>query len=374
MKSKLIDLWYKFIYPSDELRAVYPFKSEFLLEMLIRNLKHLHQLILISEVIEFFLLFFFNFTDKTQIVLIFFLIINTFAIVVFNYFRISNFRLPYKLMFMTQGIIIINFLFLTSSFNIFEYQELAMFHLYLIMLVYAAVVLHIPSANLAAISFVSGLFNLMGVLFYHQDLSFLKYEVINILVFVPLAFYLGILSNQNRILLWMNFKKQKNINDILEDISQKDQMTQFFHHEQILKLLSLEIENVKQKQSELCVLILDVDDFKSINDSLGHLQGDKVLVEIAHTIQAQVREHDYIGRYGGEEFLILFTHTSFKDAKVIADRILKSVQAIELVGCKLSLSGGLSQLNDHSLDELIDEADKRLYQAKREGKNRIVSK
>jgi diguanylate cyclase (GGDEF)-like protein len=121
--------------------------------------------------------------------------------------------------------------------------------------------------------------------------------------------------------------------------------------------------------------MMDIDDFKQINDEYGHLTGDKVLSQIGQLVKSEIRSNDIIGRYGGDEFIIGLTDASPQTAQAIANRISQAIAAykIPLSNSKtlsFTVSIGGTTLNDEpTLDQFINNADKKLYEAKRNGKN-----
>lgn len=124
------------------------------------------------------------------------------------------------------------------------------------------------------------------------------------------------------------------------------------------------------------VIILDIDDFKLLNDNYGHPLGDHVLAQLAKTIQEEARSGDILTRWGGEEFLIFLPETGLTDAIAIADRMRKRITAIQITidkGEKLSFTASFgvatTQNTDVSLNELIAQADRQLYHAKKKGRN-----
>lgn len=123
------------------------------------------------------------------------------------------------------------------------------------------------------------------------------------------------------------------------------------------------------------VMFLDVDNFKSINDSFGHEVGDKVLVEVAQVVVNTVRGNDIVGRIGGEEFVAALPGADISVAQEIAERIRHKVETMNiphLQGLCVTVSIGIvTRENEHELEELIKEADKAMYQAKQSGKNRV---
>ena len=129
-----------------------------------------------------------------------------------------------------------------------------------------------------------------------------------------------------------------------------------------------------------CSLILtDVDHFKSVNDTYGHLTGDQVLKGVARILREQARDTDIVARYGGEEFAILMPETEAKGAKVIAERIREAIKAevfqTEMGPLKVTLSLGIATAPDHGTDKLVlvEQADQCLYYAKRHGRNQSVT-
>ena len=124
--------------------------------------------------------------------------------------------------------------------------------------------------------------------------------------------------------------------------------------------------------------MMDIDNFKKVNDTYGHLIGDRVLKEIAITIKNTVRNIDVPARYGGEEFTVILPETAAKDATVIAERLRKNIEAIEIpiddkINLKVSISIGISEFPSSAADSenLIKTADQALYKAKNDGKNCI---
>jgi len=161
-------------------------------------------------------------------------------------------------------------------------------------------------------------------------------------------------------------------NSILKEINQKDSMTGLYNHEASLKILKTETERAEQQNSPISLIIADIDDFKNINDSYGHLTGDKVIKIISKIIAATVRKTDYVGRYGGEEFIIIMPDTELSPAYALSERILKDISKADLhEHILVTLSGGISQFRGESLNEFIRITDQKLYIAKKSGKNRF---
>jgi diguanylate cyclase (GGDEF)-like protein len=128
----------------------------------------------------------------------------------------------------------------------------------------------------------------------------------------------------------------------------------------------------------LAVIMLDVDHFKQINDSFGHAIGDQVLRSMADICLSTLRTVDVVGRYGGEEFVMLLPETDLADAGMVAERLQQQVIAEPVLtdrgALAITVSLGVSHIaaTCHSLEQLIDRADQALYAAKQQGRNRVI--
>ena len=162
-------------------------------------------------------------------------------------------------------------------------------------------------------------------------------------------------------------------NSDLEEKARKDSLTNTWNHSHIINILSNEIKRSARYGTNLSISMLDIDDFKKINDSCGHYVGDIFLKEITNCLKEQLREIDYIGRYGGEEFLIILPNTDLQGAYMQAERIRKKISDIRIASSKVTISFGLAtyQKGD-TLSGLINRADYLMYEAKKKGKNSIA--
>ena len=122
----------------------------------------------------------------------------------------------------------------------------------------------------------------------------------------------------------------------------------------------------------LAVLMLDVDDFKKINDMQGHLAGDRVLASLAGVVAQAMPTDGVLGRYGGEEFIILLEGPAAQAARRVAEELREAVAAQPGLGCTVSIGLATASRNETSLDALIQRADEALYQAKHQGRNQVV--
>lgn len=172
----------------------------------------------------------------------------------------------------------------------------------------------------------------------------------------------------------------ENEKKILE-LSNRDELTNLYNRRFIYESVEEIIADYKENNEPFSVAILDIDNFKGINDQYGHQIGDCVLVKISKVINESLREYDVLGRYGGEEFIILLNHADIEKSKMVLDRVLNIVQnTIFTCGgnqIELTFSAGLTscveiEKEELSIDKLVGISDKRMYLAKQNGKNRIV--
>lgn len=171
------------------------------------------------------------------------------------------------------------------------------------------------------------------------------------------------------------------LKDITEEVmlTTTDSLTSIYNRRYMNEFLAKETERSKRAHREFSITIIDVDDFKKVNDMYGHASGDVVLKEIARGMISCAREYDIVGRYGGEEFLIIMPEVNKQTAVDVADRIRRNIEKheIELTGgakVTVTASFGIASFEEdgNSPDDLLVKADERLYKAKREGKNRVV--
>jgi two-component system cell cycle response regulator len=159
-------------------------------------------------------------------------------------------------------------------------------------------------------------------------------------------------------------------------LSIHDGMTGVFNHAYAIKEVDSEIERAKRYNVNFSLILLDVDNFKEVNDSYGHLAGDFVLKSMAHLIEKNLRTIDIVGRYGGEEFIVILPQTDLENACIAGERLRKAV-ALETFShndnvIQLTISLGIATYqNGKNTQDLIKIADDNLYKAKNGGKNKI---
>jgi len=157
-----------------------------------------------------------------------------------------------------------------------------------------------------------------------------------------------------------------------------DSLTGLMNRGEILSMLERELERARREHNKLAVILSDIDHFKRVNDTLGHLFGDEALREIGRRLCAQLRVYDGVGRYGGEEFLIILPNCELRDALMRANELRESVANTPVV-CSgeerfITMSMGVAVSagdEKNELEALLNQADAGLYAAKEKGRNRV---
>ena len=167
-------------------------------------------------------------------------------------------------------------------------------------------------------------------------------------------------------------------NQELALLSQTDGLTKLFNRTHWERCLRAEFKRWTRSKNPSCLVMIDIDHFKKINDEYGHVVGDETIRHISALIREQVRETDVSGRYGGEEFAILLSDTTLDNAYVFAERLRQTVEASVVkyndIDLKYTISVGISEINEaiSTYEAWIEFADAALYQSKEGGRNRVT--
>lgn len=170
----------------------------------------------------------------------------------------------------------------------------------------------------------------------------------------------------------------KQTQDKLKEMAMKDGLTGLYNHALLIELFEKEIDKQQRNNGSISFAMIDIDDFKKINDTYGHISGDTVLKELSNILMSSVRGGDIVGRYGGEEFSIVFPGIDEQNAFQLCERIRKEVEdfnfeiGIETVKITISIGINFNELKGIiNKREIIQKADEALYRAKHNGRNRI---
>ncbi|WP_072680524.1 diguanylate cyclase [Arcobacter sp. LA11] len=198
------------------------------------------------------------------------------------------------------------------------------------------------------------------------DYSWLYKIVVPLLIIIIIV----IISNRK---LNKEVKKRKIIEEKLHKVANVDALTNVYNRRKIESLYNRELIRVKRYQRELSIIFFDIDDFKLINDQLGHAIGDEVLIKLSTVVKNNIRSTDFFGRWGGEEFVIILPETNKIKATNVAHILKEKISATDFnIEKEVTCSFGVSQFEEtDSGDSLLTRADDAMYYVKRNGKNNV---
>jgi diguanylate cyclase (GGDEF)-like protein len=188
-------------------------------------------------------------------------------------------------------------------------------------------------------------------------------QTISVLLSVSFAFLIGL-----SFLLMLSTE----LLTLVKDESERDLLSGVFNRRGIELKLDAELKRVSRSNHSLSIALIDIDYFKTINDRAGHAAGDSALRDVVSAISEHLRPHDLLGRFGGDEFLLIFPHTSSSDALSVSSRIEQTVRKLSIpdAGLPLTISIGITQATPGEIAGLLlARADKALYDAKDAGRN-----
>lgn len=191
---------------------------------------------------------------------------------------------------------------------------------------------------------------------------------------IMLTFSLVLMINKRLFIDLQQYAEEKEfILKELRRLANTDSLTGVYNRSKIEQILTIEVLRSKRYKHPLSIILADIDHFKTINDTFGHNVGDVVLTGLASLMKEHIREVDTVGRWGGEEFLIVCPETAAEGARKLAEKLRKKIEKHHFkdIGIK-TVSLGVAELEKEDWDEdVIKRADKNLYKAKRAGRNRV---
>jgi diguanylate cyclase (GGDEF)-like protein len=205
--------------------------------------------------------------------------------------------------------------------------------------------------------------------FHHTELFAERMEyIISVSLFVaislilPTKFGIELINTQTKLL-----------DDLLRSANE-DYLTGLYNRRKISQILTTEIGRCERYKRIFSIIMIDIDDFKQTNDTFGHNSGDTLLIDVAHIIRNAVRNTDFTGRWGGEEFLVICPETDASGATSLAENIRSVIESNNFNNAgKKTASFGVTVYNDDKdIRSIIKRADDALYTAKNNGKNRVV--
>lgn len=177
----------------------------------------------------------------------------------------------------------------------------------------------------------------------------------------------------------LNFSMKKKVNELydmaqnLEQQASTDVLTGIFNRYKFDELFELELKKAKLNDTELCLILFDIDHFKDINDTFGHSAGDAALMDVARIVEQSIKRSDIFARWGGEEFVVLAPSTTLEGGVALAEKLKNEISSahFDFVAKITSSFGVASYAHGDTADDLLKRADSALYTAKKNGRNRV---
>jgi len=205
-----------------------------------------------------------------------------------------------------------------------------------------------------------------------QDITILPYDLEKKLICIYIY--------DNTLMCEINYKLEK-ANEELIDMSHRDPLTQIFNRRYFAEQ-SKKIKSFSQRNNNIpfSIITLDIDKFKNINDTYGHLVGDEVIIKVAHIIEEEVRTSDIVARFGGEEFVMLLQDCDLNNSYKVAEKVRQDIAKTSIkvhidTEVKFTVSIGVAQFNEsdnNNIELTLSRADEALYQAKNSGRNKTI--
>jgi diguanylate cyclase (GGDEF)-like protein len=260
-----------------------------------------------------------------------------------------------------------------SIFTVLVYLEAQDITIYaLIVLICGG--LFVVKPNFSRLFFITGLV-VFSVLIYLNASSVLIANglIFKAVIVTGIGYLISQANYRIRFELHQKNAQLENINDTLKDQVLRDSLTGLYNNGYVFDYIDNAIDMSIQYGKALSVLMIDIDDFKAINDQYGHLEGDYVIKEVAKIILDETRDFDIAARYGGEEFIVVLNNSDLEQAKKIASRIIGSInKTVYNFEESVTVSIGAAQWDKDNRNDLIKKADDKLYEAKENGKNKVM--
>lgn len=246
-------------------------------------------------------------------------------------------------------------------------------------LIIAAFVIAQPTKS--AIMFgISHLVFIVGIVVFQESSEIALVNIINGTIIVSCAYVISVLSYFSFFTNTKNYSLLQKSKEKCELLSNTDFLTNINNRRYGMNRLKEQFSLSKRSNIPFGLLLIDVDDFKNVNDKYGHLLGDETLISIVNQLKSNLRTEDIIIRYGGEEFLIILPNSELSGLRQVGSKLLSVVEGhlFDINGYQFNMTisiGGVSfpEFKSEEVIKLLEEADRRLYVAKNSGKNKIVT-
>jgi diguanylate cyclase (GGDEF)-like protein len=244
---------------------------------------------------------------------------------------------------------------------------------YVLVLFGVAAVIQMPPKHAAVIYILAYVAFITSIPMVQDNTRILTWHIINGGVLNVIAWLISRMIYRYRLQIYRDKRIIDQKNKELFDKAQRDSLTGLLNHQAIHGHLEKSVNQTAGHGKELSVALIDIDKFKEINDTYGHQTGDTVVEQVAVTIGRSIRDMDVAGRYGGDEFMIVFPDCTLGNARRIVERLQRALSRMDGRMPSLTISSGIVQRTDENARKLVETADRLLYRAKALGRNRIES-
>jgi diguanylate cyclase (GGDEF)-like protein len=351
------------------------YRKEFFHELYKENLLRIILCSCLIIVIEFIIFVLNGDILRTKFVILAILAFNLLLLPFFIVMRKKINKIPDPLSRSILTVYLIGTLLLGCAMSLMSQSYFATMNVYIITLFMISAFIYRPPLENLFIFFSTYLVFFLLIPMYQIYPEAVLILRTNAFIMNLLAWLLARMVYHNKLKSFQNLKLIEESNQMLREMAVRDSLTSLFNHASIYNMLRDEIEKSRVSKRKLCIIMLDVDDFKAVNDQYGHLIGDKVLKIMSGILMETCRTTDYVGRYGGEEFLIVLPNTGMKEACCLAERIRSNIEEADFENeIRITVSLGIDEsVEETSAEDMIRGADHKLYLAKCCGKNRVIT-
>lgn len=244
--------------------------------------------------------------------------------------------------------------------------------IYIMMLYIATAIIRLPYVWYMVIYSLCFTYFAVGMQTAQANIQFVKWAIINAFILSIIATIIARILYSQHVEIFLDKNKINHQLETLKYMAEHDGLTNLYNHQTISIIIENQKELSRNFKDELCIAVMDIDNFKTINDRYGHIAGDQVLKDIAKRIKENVRKNDFVARYGGDEFVILFPDITAAQANKICERILDSIHHAGPDNVNITSSIGLTALTENNFHDFIEKADMNMYKAKNTGKAQII--
>jgi diguanylate cyclase (GGDEF)-like protein len=347
--------------------------EEFEREYMKENYKRLIPALLTLYVVEWGLFFFEHKLFNVGDIILSYQLVNTVVIIALVLMNQCFEGLPVRLLKVPVFLWALATMFFGVALVFQTQNETDLIHMFMMMTLGVAAFVYMHPLERLALFAIPTLFFFFGFPMYQSDVDIVNVGRVNVIFFTTFMLFL---SSNLYFLKYRDFLSKAELvekNIILDKLSKMDLMTNLYNHKFILDILSENMEQSKRYGCDLSIILIDIDNFKQLNDDFGHIFGDEVINMLADILRINARATDKIGRYGGEEFLVVMPNTSLDGARNYYNRIRTSFQEKTLPNdIFVTISAGVAFYESQDITNFLKDADTNLYKAKHQGKDRCI--